>query len=346
MKKTSKKFTIIPGLLSITASNRYIHYFSLASNLSSVMNSKTKVNVTFNISKKLRKPKDLIHRLDFFWGNTDVDQMYYEHPIIFNLKAKMLIDFSSKPSITVNRSYQILSRFKFENVWPPGIHLMNLSIVSLLKRKNIIIHAGALATKKGKGVLLFGASNTGKSYTVSSSIKHGYHFMSEDLIASDGKSVFACPLLSTYSTILPTKNFSLKLGNRIAQIPFLGLFLPRVRTTKAFEMFIKKYNFKSSAEVKYIFILERKRTDKIVSVLKKDEAYRKILNLNRMELTYFKSDLIYAYSYFNSKFNLQALLEEEQRILKEVISKSKCYLIQSDDPSTFFNKVNELLENE
>ena len=51
----------------------------------------------------------------------------YKNRLIPGIKAKMLLDMSTDvPSIYVNTWYYRLSKYRFENIWPPGQHLSNL----------------------------------------------------------------------------------------------------------------------------------------------------------------------------------------------------------------------------
>lgn len=206
------KYNLIHQLFFIDTNVRRGYYFLYAPLLDTIINGDSKYGVRFIVNKDVQKPDLLTQRVDYFWGNKNSKVIYYEHPMLPGLMAKMILDMSSDVcSITVNEAYYSLARYKFENVWPPGLHLTNLITVALLQKKILTLHSASFFNKiTREGYLILGASNTGKSYTIFAALKKGYGYHSEDLTILDENYIYTTPLISVQSSMLPNKNIPIK----------------------------------------------------------------------------------------------------------------------------------------
>lgn len=205
------KYIIVPHVVRLQSNVKKIIYYSIGYSLHKYFNNtKSVVELAFKVvdDDKIKRPSELEQRFDYFFGRYNTQKIYYQHPLFSNLEPlKMIFDYYGRiPTLRVNRSYFKLAKYKFENVVPPGVHLMNLTLVELLKKNYLTLHCAAFACQKSNKVsLIFGASNTGKSYTTFSATKDGHSFLSEDMTVVGKKYAYSTPYISVKSELCQTK---------------------------------------------------------------------------------------------------------------------------------------------
>ena len=337
------KYNLVHNLLSVETNLNHIYYFPYAHRLDTIIKGKSKHGVRFFVRKDVQKPKYLKQKFDYFWGSKNAKTLYYEHPILFGIKAKLLLDMSDgKCSITVNKPYYLFAKYRFENVWPPGQHLANLIILKLLQNKILTLHCASFSNKKTKeGYLIFGASNTGKSYTTFVALEKGYEYHSEDLTILDKDYIYTSPLISAQSDKLPNKNIFLRYNLFINKLFGLGVILPKARNLSSFHDFFSKHDVESKAKLKKIFILEKGIGG--INKLSSSEAFRKILILNRLELNYYRDHLLRSYSYFNSVLDVENIYNVEKKLIKKAVDKTECFLVKSNSVDQYFTLINRVI---
>jgi hypothetical protein len=340
--KIVMKYNLVHKLLSIETNQNRIYYFPFAPSLDKIIKGSAKLRLGFYV-KDFDKPKELTQNFDFYWGKTGSKKLYYEHHILPGLKAKMLLDMSKEVwTLTVNKPYYKLAKYKFENVWPPGRHFTSLVIGALLKNNLLPIHSAAISDKKSKeAYLLLGASNTGKSYTTFSALEKGYDYHSEDLAILDEHYVYKIPLISAMSDKLPNKNVALRYNLLAAKLIGLNVFLPVLDNNEVFRKFFKGVDLNSKARISKIFILEKNIGG--VRKISPAEASRKILILNKLEMNYYVDQMLLSYSYFNKDFSVDGLEDAERKLVKKITAKSDCYLVSSRSPDNFFPLIEKVL---
>lgn len=338
------KYNLVHKLLFVDTNVSKIYYFLYAPLLDSIVKGHSKHGVRFFVNKDVQKPEYLNQRFDYFWGRKDIKVIYYEHSLLLGIKAKLLMDMSTDVySITVNKWYYRLAKYRFENVWPPGQHLANLITLKLLQNGILTLHSASFSNKKTKeGYLILGASNTGKSYTTFAALEKGYEYHSEDLTILDENHIYTLPLISAQSSLLPNKNLFLKYNLFIHNLTGINMILPKIPTLSSFRNFFSKYDVRYKANLSRIFILE-KGTD-LINKLTSSEALRKILILNRLELSYNRDHLLLAYSYFNTTLDMEYMQKAEKELIQQIVEKSECFLVKSNSPDRYMGFINKIVK--
>jgi hypothetical protein len=338
------KYNLIHKLLFVNTNVSKIYYFLYAPLLDNIIKGDPKYGVRFFVEKDVRKPEYLTQKFDYFWGKKNAKVIYYEHPILPGIKAKLLLDMSTDIySITVNSAYYKFSKYRFENIWPPGQHLSNLITIKLLQNDILTLHGGAFSNKKTQeGFLVLAVSNTGKSRTTFAALKKGYEYHSEDLVILDKNYIYTSPLVSAQSNMLPDKNIRLKYNLFINKLTGINMFIPRMSALSPYRKFFSKYDVTYKAKLSKIFILEK--GDESVSKLDKAEAVRKMLILNRLELSYSRDHLLLAYSYFNPALDIEFMQKAEKELIRQIVDKAECYLIKSNFPDRYMNLINKFVK--
>ena len=260
-------------------------------------------------------------------------------------QAQML-NLLEDPQVLVSKSYHRFVRAAIGEVLPPGVHLRDVCMIALLSRGYTLVHSAALS-KDGKGVVLLGPANTGKSLTTILGIERGIGYLAEDVAATDGDHVFAFP--STPSFAHGVKGVKAK--NKIDQfklklvtlshtgLPFLKYLLPFPEPDIG--CLARPVEIVPKAKVSAIVFLQRGRTR--FESLCKDEAFRRALILNKTEFSYSTNKLLYAYSFLNTEMDIPRLEAEEHRLLRNLVDNAPCYLACSERPEQFIDIVNDNL---
>ena len=340
------KYNLVHKLLFVDTNvrDKFIPYFSLAPWFDDLIPDVSKHGVGFYVKPDVSRPNELKQRFDYYWGHKGSKLIYYEHPLLPGIKAKLLLDMSGElPTITVNRWYYRMVNFKFENILPSGLHLTNLIILKLLQNNILTVHCASFSSvKNNAGFLVFGASNTGKSYTTFSALKRGgFQYHSEDLTILDSKFIYTTPLISAHSAQLPEPSLALKYNLFIRSLPIVSLFAPLANARATFRKFMANHNVKAKASIGKIFILERGK-DSIVK-LDASEAYRKVQILNKLEFSYGRDDLLLAYSYFDKTLDMEQVLQAEAEQLRQVVNTTSCYLVKSSSPGGYLAQIDSVL---
>jgi hypothetical protein len=342
------KYVVVPHLVRLQSNVKRIVYYSIGYSFHKYFNTEAMLELTFKVvdNNEFKRPVELKQRFDYFFGRHNTQKIYYQHPLFYKLEPlKMIFDYSGKvPTLKVNHSYFKLAKYKFENVVPPGVHLMNLTLVELLKRGYLTLHCASFAHQKtNKVYLIFGASNTGKSYTTFSAVQDGCSFLSEDITVVGKKNAYSAPYVSVKSKLLPNQDFILRLNRFVQRILFLGLLMSDFSSAKSFFKFIKGDNYATKGKIDKVFILERGKRE--ISKLDKETSFQKLLTLNRMEFSYYKDHLLLAYSYFNQDFQIGNLMKQEEKLIKKLVKNNECYLISNPDPDKYYPSILDLISD-
>ena len=209
----------------------------------------------------------------------------------------------------------------------------------------LVLHSACLEIPgKKEGFLVLGSSNTGKSLTAFSFLQNGFQFLSDDMTVLFPPTAYACPFSSGCYSYLSPKDITGRLNQFFLSLPLLGLFVPNLQVRRVFDLLLKRYQVSPKTTVRQIFILER-GDKKGVEKLDKEKSFRKIITLNRLELSYFKDHFLYAYSYFNPDFDLNRLLRQEERLVKALVSFCSCFLVRSNNPRDYFSLIKQKLND-
>ncbi|MDD4606954.1 MAG: hypothetical protein PHS07_01250 [Patescibacteria group bacterium] len=353
LKEKNKRYVIIPKLLGLkTNVIDFIPYFSLGAFMHKTYEEDTEVNLTFKVVKYIDKPKELNKKLENFWGEDNIPKVFYEKIFSNKIKFQLLINkIGNNFEFICNKNYIKYCPFRIDRMYPPGGHLQNSAIFSLAEIGCSVLHCSCIS-RDNDGILIVASSNTGKSLTSFLSIKRGYKFISEDMVVLKDNYAYSAPLISYRSCYenFERKDRIIKKNKKILDeiIDILKLFLSlfkifkfkKVPSSERFDNFINSNKVMKRVNIKKIIILEKGGNG--IKKLDKRECLRKILILNRGEFTYFHDTFLRAMSYFNVNININKIIQEEEKNIKNVIENSDCYLFKSDNPFKFIDYLDEI----
>lgn len=337
------QYTINPQIAKVVSSKEFIQYFSLGQNLESYsQSSRSAIEVDFDVVKNLSRDTVDAQKFHFFYGYYDKQEIFYERPLSVGIKLKMQVkNLLDHPKIVANEAYFKYIRFKADNVYPPGIHLLDILLVNLLQRMYSPLHCAVISTPNNEGILLAAPPDTGKTLTSFLALNRGFHFLAEDIAFVDEKYVYANPYTSTFlhGDQFGNGRSGKSLRSLVKSIPtkFDLLQYYTRPPKKSISDIVKGVKIEEKAMIKNIFVLDRGEAS--VQRLSPEEAARRILIINRNEFSYYKNPLIFAYSYFNSSLDVNKLMRTEEQIIDTIVNTRDCFLIKSNDPKRYIEQI-------
>jgi hypothetical protein len=215
--------------------------------------------------------------------------------------------------------------------------------MKLLERNYSPLHCAAISSG-GKGFLLAAPPDTGKSLTTLLAARRGYGFLSEDIAFIDEKNVFSNPATATF---YHTENFKSSKSVKAALFNFIYLKIPIVSyfidppNAKIYDI-MKDIKIDDRLPVDSIFILDKGTGG--ISEIDADEASRRLLIINRNEFSYHKNTMVFAYEYFNPEISLNGLMQKEARIIANLASRVRCYLVRTNNPREYIELIDKALK--
>jgi hypothetical protein len=341
------QYVIDPQIAKVVSTKDYIPYFSLGQNLEThLQSSPSQIEVNFEVVKDFSCRIPDSQKFHFFYGYYDKDEIYYEKPLSIGVTLKMRVEnLLEHPKITVNSSYYKYVRFKADNVYPPGIHLVDTLSVNLLKRMYAPLHCAAVSSPHDEGILLVAPPDTGKTLTTFLALNRGFSFLAEDIAFVDQSHVYANPYTSTFlhgdqfSDQKRTKSLFSRVKNIPARFDLLQYYYRPAKLS--IPDLLKNVKVNQKARIKNIFILDKGKTS--IQKLDPQEAFRRVLIVNRNEFSYYKNTLTFAYAYFNPSLDINKLMRAEENIINAIVSNNNCYLIKSSDPKRYIELISETI---
>lgn len=279
-------------------------------------------------------PGNSTSKYHYFSGTPGTDQLHYQRPFLFNsnlqLVAKGLL--TDTPCFAVNKQYYRFVTHRFMNLHSIGYIMTDASTLLLLQRGYAPLHCSAFRFENST-VVVFAPPNTGKTLTtMTACLDHGAGFLAEDLAVTDGREIFSVPWTSTfrYYSQVDKRPWARLVDALTRKIPILEL-LPIVKS-KPINTYVNDGQMLSRAEVTHIAILEPGERPGVIEV-SRDEAHRRILNLNRYEFNYQKAPFNVAYAYFNPNLDLEQAYQSEKQISYSLIRNSdRPLVVRANNP--------------
>jgi hypothetical protein len=320
--------------------------------------------VEFYVENQFNLPDKLEHIFGPYFVNEEGEIIYAERKLVETKHIGAALNLRCFVHITrdglkfvVNNLYLKLIRFQLGDWLPPGIHLFNLIQSKLLLNGMSLLHS-ACVSSNDDSILILAKPNTGKTSTVFDLVVNsGLHLLSEDLTLVDSNGfAYSCPYTSTYFNNRVITNEILARGwvserDRIRLI--LNRLLPPIPLLSSFGcrppspfVLLHKLPLKTHTKIRKLVFLQREYKQEVsIDDVDKEEAFKKVLILNRAELRYYRDPLIVALSYCKKEYDIERLLSTESRILKSVIDKTEqCYLVKADSPQKFVRVIGNIIK--
>ncbi|WP_297512624.1 hypothetical protein [Thermococcus sp.] len=332
--------TISPEVLKAKSGIGKIHYYSFGEFLrgnceiphgerNAVVSVKFEIGSTNDVPSNLRyKYSDSI-LLDNLHDNIVVKLEKAISPI-GRIKALLKIGPANKLSnisLVVNRRYYTIFKMKIENVIPPGILLKDATYLSLIHNNFIPLHSSAFAKDKNEGYIIMAPPNVGKTTTVLEAVKNGFYGLSEDISIANlkSKTVHAVPCTAT-------QHHETKINKLLGPLSYF--------TASSFKTFGEEYRERiiPKAKIKGIFILEKGNS--LLQELSSEEAFERIILLNRDEFKWHSDMIITAIQYYFPEIRIEHVEEE---IINNLVTSIPVYLVREKSPFEYFRSIRDVI---
>ena len=231
------------------------------------------------------------------------------------LKFFLTVD-GNNLKITVGKPY--LKFVKGKMMYIHSIEYILFDIVSLLFLKNgfTTLYCSASRFKNGKGAVFSAAPGTGKSLTVLKLKRdYGAEIIAEDMAVTDGEYIYGAPFTNLYRD-------------------YKDKSLTEFKNAKTTDNKIK-------ADVLAIF---RKGAESAVK--SHCDIFDKLLLVNRYSLGYYYSPTVRVLDFYFDGFSIAKACEQEEKILKTLLSNTENYLITEPNSLAFSSDVYPLCSDE
>lgn len=336
-KKTS---VIVPGVVSVTHPDTMdsLQYFSIGELFNKdVFNSESStVHFDLNIvSEPMTHWEGSKQEFSTYFTINDTD-IYYERKYL-GLKFKMLIKNFKEDNVTVyvNKSYLFFVKLKMDNLYPVGVHLMDVFLLNILKKGDLVVHAASLHNPEtNSSFLILAPPDTGKTYSTAMLVKKGYKFVGEDLSYYEAKSdsLVCVPFTSTWGHHFSSKKFD------VTQVPVIGWFF-----TEKKEIVTDLFGDDSVIEkskLGRIYLIEKASENSLEKVDYSDEFLRKLKIIQRNEFTYFKNMLVRAFEYTNP-MDVDGIIKSEDDSLEKLLKTKELYFVKGKRYDDFYKLIDE-----
>jgi len=337
-----QKYNIIPNIFSLYTNVKSIPNFAFGEVLKPYQSfeDNEKVHLYFDIRKMDIPNKKEVNKFHFFYHDK-VGNIYYKRRFLGPIYMKLsLVNNNDRTILTVNPIYLKSIRVRYNNIFPPGNHLTDLTTINLIKLNYVPIHCSAIEAF-GKAIVFSAPPNTGKTFVSIEGALAGYKHISEDIAITDGKWVYGCPMTATLKYY---NNTSTKLQRFVNAY---GDFIPPLKlinggSKKTASDYLGHDSISYNAPIEILIFLQRGDKNKIFQ-LDKEDALRRLIAINRYEFYYFRNPLLRAASYFNSNLSIEFLMERENEILREFIRDIDVYEIYSPSHLGYWGQIQSLL---
>lgn len=338
------KTVIVPEILSVEYPEKlkFLGYFGIGEILQKKIFplGTEKVNFKINITSHPEKfLEDKYEQFSTYFKITQND-IFYEKKYL-GLHCKMLIKNLNSDEITVyvNKTYLNVVKLRMDNLYPVGIHMMDIFLLNILKKGDLVIHGASLYNEKDKGsFLLIAPPDTGKTYSTAKLVEKGYKFLGEDLsyYSAEQDSLMCVPFTSTWGHHFSKSTFN------ISSWPIVGWFFTHKKEIVT-DLFGEN-SLVAKGKLKRVYIIEKSDCNSLEKVELNDDFIHKVRVVQRNEFTYFKNMLLRAWEYVNGG-NIDEIITKEDDSFKKLLSQKELYLVKGRTYSDFHVLIDENEQN-
>jgi len=335
-------YVIVPDLVELSSNQKRIHSFSYAEVLEEnnfFSNNNSIIKIEYKVISQLDRPSNVFGKYHYFQASKNGKTIFYSRPYLGKHNMCMILKMQKIPKLIVNKAYIRFARFRMNNVYPPGMHLTDLTSILLLEKGYSPLHSACIE-KNGQALLIFAPPNTGKTLASLTTVKeYGFNFLAEDITVTDGIKVYACPYTTTFRYYKELESGIIKGFQNFISVN-IPIFAPFYKSRNSTILdHISKNQIVCKANIASVVVLERGEGgfEKLDSSL----AKKKLLALNRYEFHYWRNPLLLALSYFKNDFNPQLLMSIEERLIEKIVNKNDIYILKLNDPNKYASYLSE-----
>lgn len=220
--------------------------------------------------------------------------------------------------------------------------------VRLLQKECAFLHSACLSNDD-KGILLPALAETGKTTTVLSLLRNSdWKFLADDLTIISGNGEALCfpePCSTTPNHYKLVRRdgirfWQLRLRFLVSRMLHNQFFSSSFRTD--ISELVNNVKIERKTRVRTIFFLERGK--KNIEEIERHVAIKKLVAINRREIRWYVHPFVLLYAYFNSGFDVGALLYKEKDVISNLVQVTdRCFVI-SNESNDYSSLIEELVQ--
>ncbi len=307
--------------------------------------SDSKINLFFSV-EDLPSQHDNSNGSDYYYGSTDSNYIQRKYRLPCSMKAIIqLSDLNTKPAIRINKTYYRMGKIRVNDFCPPGMHLKDLLSANLIGAGYIPLHAASVVAEN-LGIMLVGAAGIGKTSILAYALQHGYSYLADDMTVIDTAcNIYPCAGISSiaYESGLENIVNGKKIKSNSVTDKIASIIPP-----------LKYISQKPYLDINTLFpqseLADRTRAGKVFILAKgnsevvkisKEQAFHRIITINRMEFPYSSNQLLLLYSLFNKWLDMNALRKKEEAAIEKLVFDVDCYFCTAPNPQEHFRLIQD-----
>lgn len=245
--------------------------------------------------------------------------------------------FGPHTTLKFNPSFRRWARFKLSKLYTVAHTLNDIVIIKLLDHNYLSFHSSC-AEIDGKAFLFAGLPNTGKTYLTMQLLSDGANFMSEDITLVNKKMVATgLPFTATME-----KRRKVNLIQQTKANLYQFLYKQNFAKETFFDTdFYTGKNICSKAPIAGLFFLKKGEDSGCLAGTK--TVLKDLINLQHLEFSYSRNQLILAYLFFNRQTTIDEYLAKEAEIMGQMIESVPAYEISAPDHTGFYPLVKQII---
>lgn len=259
-----------------------------------------------------------------------------------NLVIKDL--FSDVVSVSASKLYSLWALSRFSKLKSIGAELTDIATINLLDKGYLSFHGGCVASD-GRGYIITGLPDMGKTLTTMKLLENKkISYLSEDILLIDESlTAFAVPYTQT---VEKRRNLGM-FESTYAKI-YEGLFKNNFIKTDIFEAIpdIRSRTLNSISIDTIFFLTRGPESCSVVTGEAKDDLLLQTIQLNNLEFTYFRNEIILSYLFFNDSRDINFFLQKEKKMITDLFSSKKVVTVSAESAFGYHEQIKNYIENQ
>ena len=339
----------ISKILNVRTSNHHLGNFKYG-NLKNSVSKKDAFQtslLTLDLSIKTEKNKKNLSSMSFYgiYSHIKSNFIIRERSFTFLGKTNLIIKnlFDDVVQISFSNLYKLWAISRFSKLNSIGVEMTDITTINLLNRGYLSFHGGCVGLNN-KGYIITGLPDMGKTLTTIKLLQNKkINYLSEDILLIDKSfTAFAVPYTQTVEkrrNLNPFEFFYAKI--------YESLFKNNFVKTDIFEAIpeIKKRTLDSIMIDTIFFLVRGPNSCKEVSGDAKENILKQAIQLNNLEFTYSRNELILSYLFFNDYRDINYFLKKEKKMITNLFAKKTVIVVSAESAFHYHEQINSYIEH-
>ncbi|HAS27806.1 MAG TPA: hypothetical protein DCR59_01170 [Dehalococcoidia bacterium] len=285
---------------------------------------------------------------DYYYGACNSNSIHRKYRLPCSMKAIIeLSDLNNQPTIKINKTYYRMGKVRINDFCPPGMHLKDLLSASLIDAGYIPVHSASIVAEN-EGIMLIGAAGIGKTSILAYAIQNGYSYLADDMTVIDADcNIYPCSGISSiaYESGLEKIVNGKKVKNNSVMDNISSVIPPLKNISQKpyldINMLFPQSELADRAKAGKVFVLTKGSSN--VEKISQEQAFHRIITINRMEFAYSGNQLLLLYSLFNCWPDMNTLRQKEEAAIMNLVTNADCYLCSAPNPQEHFKLINSII---